>query len=479
MSCSENYGDMLVLSKARHGSSFSDEGCCSGSPTPQGGAALKKGPWTSIEDELLIKYVEKYGEGNWNVVQKESGLLRCGKSCRLRWANHLRPHLKKGSISPEEENIIITMHYKMGNKWAQMAAQLPGRTDNEIKNYWNTRVKRFRRAGVPLYVPSASRRTSNENRLVHSARELTDKHQQSCGGVLQGAGMQEFHFGSYETDPWSPQDSPIPSFPNRVLGSYTRNYSSPGANHAKRIRISENSFQDYLVPLPNLNPNPGLAYPFDPDPRNKNLLSFGSSIPGYPALSNRVRSSSRPLDETAKKELPSLQYPESDPGDAYIQSPKDGLLEDLVHGSQAVSTGNKRSLEEISVDAVGLTDNDPKSPFCLSAVSLFNECNPSITSHFDEFPPSYGAPLGSEVIMMNSQQLPAPFALVKDARDLTDLSRPDALLGSDWFPGNSKIIDGDVAATELLEERVPASSETPPPVSLKPFKCLSHGEDDY
>ncbi|KAG2308846.1 hypothetical protein Bca52824_028594 [Brassica carinata] len=112
---------------------------------------LKKGPWTTTEDAILTEYVRKRGEGNWNAVQKNSGLLRCGKSCRLRWANHLRPNLRKGSFSPDEEKIIIELHAKLGNKWARMASQLPGRTDNEIKNYWNTRMKRRQRAGLPLY----------------------------------------------------------------------------------------------------------------------------------------------------------------------------------------------------------------------------------------------------------------------------------------------------------------------------------------
>ncbi|KAJ6403927.1 hypothetical protein OIU84_012179 [Salix udensis] len=121
-------------------------------PPPKGvNQGLKKGPWTVAEDAILIEYVKKHGEGNWNSVQKNCGLTRCGKSCRLRWANHLRPNLKKGSFTPEEEQIIIELHAKHGNKWARMASQLPGRTDNEIKNYWNTRMKRHQRAGLPIY----------------------------------------------------------------------------------------------------------------------------------------------------------------------------------------------------------------------------------------------------------------------------------------------------------------------------------------
>ncbi|EFJ15829.1 hypothetical protein SELMODRAFT_117411, partial [Selaginella moellendorffii] len=124
-----------------------------GAPCSAATAALKKGPWTSAEDSILVAYVQKHGEGNWNNVQKQSGLYRCGKSCRLRWANHLRPNLKKGAFTPEEERLIIELHAKLGNKWARMATQLPGRTDNEIKNYWNTRIKRRQRAGLPVYPP--------------------------------------------------------------------------------------------------------------------------------------------------------------------------------------------------------------------------------------------------------------------------------------------------------------------------------------
>ncbi|OAY67225.1 Transcription factor GAMYB [Ananas comosus] len=118
-----------------------------------GAGELKKGPWTAAEDEILTEYVRRHGEGNWNAVRRNTGLLRCGKSCRLRWMNHLRPDLKKGSFTPQEELVIARLHAQLGNKWALMASQLPGRTDNEIKNYWNTRVKRHRRAGLPLYPP--------------------------------------------------------------------------------------------------------------------------------------------------------------------------------------------------------------------------------------------------------------------------------------------------------------------------------------
>ncbi|XP_076935588.1 uncharacterized protein LOC143602313 [Bidens hawaiensis] len=119
---------------------------------------LKKGPWTEEEDAMLIEYVNTQGEGNWNAVQRNSELLRCGKSCRLRWANHLRPNLKKGAFTLEEEWKIIHLHSRFGNKWARIALHLPGRTDNEIKNYWNTRLKRRIRAGLPIYPVDFNRR---------------------------------------------------------------------------------------------------------------------------------------------------------------------------------------------------------------------------------------------------------------------------------------------------------------------------------
>ncbi|GLU05392.1 hypothetical protein SLE2022_224940 [Rubroshorea leprosula] len=103
---------------------------------------LKKGPWTPEEDQKLIDYINKNGCGSWRALPKLAGLNRCGKSCRLRWTNYLRPDIKRGKFSEDEERLIINLHSVLGNKWSRIATHLPGRTDNEIKNFWNTHIRK-------------------------------------------------------------------------------------------------------------------------------------------------------------------------------------------------------------------------------------------------------------------------------------------------------------------------------------------------
>lgn len=103
---------------------------------------LKKGPWTPEEDKKLVAYIQENGHGSWRALPQKAGLLRCGKSCRLRWANYLRPDIKRGKFSVQEEQTIIQLHALLGNRWSTIATHLPKRTDNEIKNYWNTHLKK-------------------------------------------------------------------------------------------------------------------------------------------------------------------------------------------------------------------------------------------------------------------------------------------------------------------------------------------------
>jgi len=110
---------------------------------------LNRGSWTPQEDMRLIAYIQKHGHANWRALPKQAGLLRCGKSCRLRWINYLRPDLKRGNFTADEEETIIRLHGLLGNKWSKIAACLPGRTDNEIKNVWNTHLKKKNLALAP------------------------------------------------------------------------------------------------------------------------------------------------------------------------------------------------------------------------------------------------------------------------------------------------------------------------------------------
>ncbi|XP_021858450.1 MYB-like transcription factor EOBII [Spinacia oleracea] len=138
---------------------------------------VRKGPWTMEEDLILINYIANHGEGVWNSLARSAGLKRTGKSCRLRWLNYLRPDVRRGNITAEEELLIMELHAKWGNRWSKIAKHLPGRTDNEIKNYWRTRIQKHLKQ---VESSSTSTTTSRQETTMSSS----DNHrEQACAAA--------------------------------------------------------------------------------------------------------------------------------------------------------------------------------------------------------------------------------------------------------------------------------------------------------
>ncbi|XP_042392345.1 transcription factor GAMYB-like isoform X1 [Zingiber officinale] len=374
----------MILEKRMASLSIKEKGISVGSLSGENWV-LKKGPWTSVEDAILADFVKRHGEGNWNSVRKHTSLSRCGKSCRLRWTNHLRPNLKKGTFTPQEEQLIIELHAKIGNKWARMAALMPGRTDNEIKNYWNTRIKRHQRAGLPLYPPNIRYQASEENQQYKNASEhmYSDKHPNDGfrGSIFEMSDIHDIvadNFYAYHRAFDAPSsDVQVSSMLCRQFGSQNYILGNPALPNMKRLRDSEKQCSGFtdsisdehskskhivLEPLWKKQKTFILGYPCDPDHQSKALQSSGGANHGGHVL-NGTSSAPSPILGASELELPSFQCTETDTNccfpcsstlmsvDAYGESPsaavssqsdctsprKSGLLEALVHEAQAIS----------------------------------------------------------------------------------------------------------------------------------------------
>ncbi|XP_021824671.1 transcription factor MYB36 isoform X2 [Prunus avium] len=145
-------------------------------------ANVKKGPWSPEEDAKLKEYIEKYGTGgNWIALPQKAGLRRCGKSCRLRWLNYLRPNIKHGEFSDEEDRIICNLFTNIGSRWSIIAAQLPGRTDNDIKNYWNTKLKK-KLMGLNMLPSQIKSHSGTFSSLLHLQASLSSSSPSSYRG---------------------------------------------------------------------------------------------------------------------------------------------------------------------------------------------------------------------------------------------------------------------------------------------------------
>ncbi|KAG2261351.1 hypothetical protein Bca52824_068430 [Brassica carinata] len=218
-------------------------GICSGGSGSSGETEVRKGPWTMEEDLILINYIANHGDGVWNTLAKSAGLKRTGKSCRLRWLNYLRPDVRRGNITPEEQLIIMELHAKWGNRqvliyindyiqihihyvWSKIAKHLPGRTDNEIKNFWRTRIQK--------YIKQTDVATTATSSVGSQSSEINDQ-------VASTSGHNVFCAQDHAMETYSPTTT---SYQHSNMEFNYGNYSAPVAPVTTAATTA-----DYPVPM--------------------------------------------------------------------------------------------------------------------------------------------------------------------------------------------------------------------------------------
>ncbi|XP_055834628.1 transcription factor MYB36-like [Solanum dulcamara] len=188
-------------------------------------ANVKRGPWSLEEDTKLKDFIHKFGTaGNWIALPKKAGLKRCGKSCRLRWLNYLRPNIKHGDFSDEEDRVICNLYANIGSRWSIIAAQLPERTDNDIKNYWNTKLKKKL---MGLIIPNNNNNPNNYQNKSLYFPSITTSLQAQQPQIISGLSKDSFYDTPNQQSNFSAQENlyynMMTNFPN--LGATNHQYS--------------------------------------------------------------------------------------------------------------------------------------------------------------------------------------------------------------------------------------------------------------
>ncbi|GAB2238787.1 hypothetical protein Droror1_Dr00024700 [Drosera rotundifolia] len=431
---------------------------------------FRKGPWSAAEDAVLEDYVKKHGEGNWSEISRKTKLSRCGKSCRLRWVNHLSPKLKKGPLSTEEISIVLKLHAVLGNRWSQIAAYLPGRTDNEIKNFWNTRFKNGHcRARQQKQFPELCCQVNYETTGPNYLDGLIGEEENQ--DVLQASDCEIADIavsGLMSQDRSSTHEIELPDLPasgsELNLTSCTWYYSLVSATH--QIQCQNAPEQDYFFASGNgfseaHQDQNGISYGYAPHPMvsltcDASASYFETMKMGLPSVQNSETSLSfmdtRCLSPEFLNSDDTLPH-SSSVVDIQSETTKEntGLLHDMIPGLKPFNPLMDISPAKSSVSCVHSPSNGVQissldvhesvveadwedclsSPLDLSTASIFHECTP--TNYKDTFPDKVLASyafhgVGYNVASELAQQAWCTGELEVASSCLMDMCRPHDLL---------------------------------------------------